>query len=186
MPADRQEYSRGRVHHHLVCALCFLYRVTLSKEWDIPEVLPAPRQPRKLPVVPTPEEVGQFLGCVANTRHHAILTCCYAAGLRISEAVSLRQADIDSRRTVVRVEQGKGRKGRYDMLSPRLLEILRDYWRRTRPQGEWLFPGLIPGRDLTIDAVERACQKIRALPGLDKPLMPHNGMLSVMENQSRI
>ena len=157
-----------------VSALRFLYRVTLRKGWDIPEVLPAPKQPRKLPVVPSPEEVGRFLGCVANTRHRAILTCCYAAGLRISEAVSLRPADIDSRRMVVRVEQGKGRKDRYVMLSPRLLEILRDYWRRTRPQGEWLFPGLIPGRHLTIDAVERACQKIRALSGLDKPLTPHS------------
>ena len=157
-----------------VSALRFLYRVTLRKEWDIPEVLPAPKQPRKLPVVPSPEEVGQFLGCIANTRHRAILTCCYAAGLRISEAVSLRPADIDSRRMVLRIEQGKGRKDRYVMLSPRLLEILRDYWRRTRPEGEWLFPGLIPGRHLTTDAVERACQKIRALSGLDKPLTPHS------------
>ena len=71
---------------------------------------------------------------------------------------------------VVRVDQGKGRKDRYVMLSPRLLEILRDYWRHTRPQGEWLFPGLIPGRHRQPPhAVERACQKIRPLSGLDKP-----------------
>ena len=128
-----------------VAALRFLYRVTLRKDWDIPEILPAPRQPRKLPVVPSPGETAHFLGCVANTRHRAILTCCYAAGLRISEAVSLRPAAIDSQRMVVRVEQGKGRKDRYVMLSPRLLEVLRDYWRRTRPAGEWLYP-TSPGR----------------------------------------
>ena len=157
-----------------VSALRFLYRVTLRKDWDIPEVLPAPRQPRKLPVVPSPEEVVHFLGCVASTRHRAILTACYAAGLRISEAVSLRPADIDSRRMVVRVEQGKGRKDRYVMLSPRLLEILRDYWRRTRPAGEWLFPGLIPGRHVSKDAVEQACQKALSLSGLAKPVTPHS------------
>ena len=124
-----------------VSALRFLYRVTLHRRWDIPEVLPAPRQPKKLPVVPSPEEVVRFLGCVASTRHRAILTACYAAGLRISEAVSLRPADIDSARMVIRVEQGKGRKDRYVMLSPRLLEILRDYWRKTRPGGRLAVPG---------------------------------------------
>ena len=157
-----------------VSALRFLYRVTLHKDWDIPEILPAPRQPHKLPVVPSPGEVGQFLDSVASTKHRAILTACYAAGLRISEAVSLRPPDIDSRRMVVRVEQGKGAKDRYVMLSPRLLEILREYWRRTRPAGEWLFPGLIPGRHITTDAVERACLKALALSGLAKPITPHS------------
>ncbi len=157
-----------------VSALRFLYRVTLGKDWDIPEILPAPRQPSKLPVVPSPGETVHFLGCVASTRHHAILTCCYAAGLRISEAVSLRPADIDSQRMVIRVEQGKGRKDRYVMLSPRLLEVLRDYWRRTRPAGEWLFPGLIPGRHVSRHTVEQACQKALARSGLDKPITPHS------------
>ena len=156
-----------------VSALRFLYRVTLRKHWDIPEVLPAPRQPHKLPVVPSPEEVLQFLDCVARTQHRAILTTCYAAGLRISEAVSLRPADIDSARMVIRVEQGKGRKDRYVMLSPRLLEILRDYWRRTRPEGEWLFPGLMPGSHLTRYAVNAACAKALRLSGIPKPITPH-------------
>ena len=157
-----------------VSALRFLYRVTLGKDWNIPAVLPAPKQPSKLPVVASAEEVGHFLGCVSSTRHRAILTCCYAAGLRISEAVSLRPAAIDSRRMVVRVEQGKGDKDRYVMLSPRLLEILRDYWRRTRPEGEWLFPGLIPGRHINRHTVEKACQKALAVSGLAKRITPHS------------
>ena len=170
-----------------VSALRFLYRVTLKKSWDIEEVLPTPRQPHKLPVVPSPEEVLQLLDCVAGILHHAILTVCYAAGLRISEAISLRPTDIDSGRMVVRVDQGKGRKDRYVMLSPRLLETLRDYWRRTRPAGrDWLFPGLIPGRHLSRGAVNRACRAALRRSGIPKPLTPHNGMLSVMETQSRI
>ena len=128
-----------------VSALRFLYRVTLGKDWDIAEVLPAPKQPSKLPVVASAEEVGHFLDCVRSTKHRAILTCCYAAGLRISDAVSRRPADIDSRRMVVRVEQGKGHKDRYIMLSPRLLEILRDYSRMAaHPAGRRV---AIPGPD---------------------------------------
>ena len=83
-------------------------------------------QPGSPPVVLSPEEVLQFLDCVASTKHRAILTACYAAGLRISEAVSLKPAHIDSNRLVIRVEQGKGQKDRYVMLSPKLLTTLRD------------------------------------------------------------
>lgn len=157
-----------------VSALRFLYGVTLGKAWDIPEVLPAPKQPSKLPVVPSPEEVTLFLDSVASVKHHAILTACYAAGLRISEAVSLRPADIDSQRMMLRVEQGKGAKDRYVMLSPKLLAVLRDYWRRTRPEGEWLFPGLIPGNHVNRHTVEKACQKARETAGLAKRLTPHS------------
>ena len=157
-----------------VSALRFLYGVTLGKDWKLPEVLPAPKQPSKLPVVPSPGEVVRFLDGVAATKHRAILTACYAAGLRISEAISLRPRDIDAERMVVRVAQGKGRKDRYVMLSPRLLQVLRDYWRRTRPAGEWLFPGLLPGRHISSEAVEQACHKARRRAGLDKPITPHS------------
>ena len=156
-----------------VAALRFLYRVTLQKDWNIPEVLTTPKQPSKLPVVPSPEEVVSFLDAVPILRNRVVLTTCYAAGLRISEAVSLRPTDIDSRRMVVRVEQGKGGKDRYVMLSPRLLETLRDYRRRARPAGEWLFPGMIPGRHLSPDTPERACRKARRKPGLAKLITPH-------------
>ena len=101
-------------------ALRSLYRVTLGKDWNIPEVLPTPKQPKRLPVVPSAGEVARFLDAVPNRKHHAILTTCYAAGLRISETVQLRPRDIDSRHMVIRVEQGKGAKDRCVMLSPRL------------------------------------------------------------------
>ncbi len=157
-----------------VAALRFLYRVTLKKRWDIPEVLPAPKQPQKLPVIASRDEVRRFLDCVAGVRNRAVLTVCYAAGLRISEAVSLRPTAIDSQRMVLRVDQGKGRKDRYVMLSPRLLETLRDYWRRTRPEGGWLFPGQIPGRHITSGAIEDACQQALRRSGLSKPVTPHS------------
>ena len=91
----------------------------------------------------SPEEVSEFLDAVESLKHRVILTVCYAAGLRISEAVHLTPAAMDSRRMTIRVEQGKGRKDRYVMLSPKLLEILRDYYRRVRPK-QWLFPGECP------------------------------------------
>jgi integrase/recombinase XerD len=159
--------------HTAVAALRFLYRVTLKKEWTFGEDIPLPKKPQKLPVVLSPEEVVHFLNCVDCRKHRVILTTCYAAGLRISEAVRLKIAAIDSARMVVRVEQGKGRKDRYVMLSPMLLDILRSYWKAARPQ-EWLFPGIHDDRPITKDAVEAACQKAHRLSGLSKPVTPHS------------
>jgi integrase/recombinase XerD len=93
-----------------VAALRFLYKVTLQKDWRLGEIIPAPKKPQKLPIVLSPEEVIQFLSCVHSLKHRTILTICYAAGLRISEAIRLKVADIDSERMVMRVEQGKGQK----------------------------------------------------------------------------
>ncbi len=121
----------------------------------------------------SPEEVLQFLSSVPNTKHRAILTTCYAAGLRISEAVHLTIADIDSQRMVLRVEQGKGHKDRYVMLSPKLLEILRHWWRVEKPK-QWLFPGDLPGQPLSTDAVEHACRKAGRCGSLAKPVTPHS------------
>jgi site-specific recombinase XerD len=156
-----------------VAALRFLYKVTLKKDWRFDEIIPAPKKPQTLPVVLSPEEVVQFLGGVASRKHRVILTTCYAAGLRISEAVRLTLPAIDSARMVVRVEQGKGQKDRYVMLSPKLLDILRDWWRVERPR-RWLFPGDRPGRPISKDAVEQACQKARRLCGIPKPITPHS------------
>jgi site-specific recombinase XerD len=156
-----------------VAALRFLYKVSLKREWPFDEVIPAPKKPQKLPVILSPEEVLQFLGCVANTKHRAILTTCYAAGLRISEAVHLKPTDIDSQRMVIRVEQGKGQKDRYVMLSPKLLETLRSYWRVMHPKG-LLFEGDVSGQPITRSAVEQACQKARRLSGIRKPISPHS------------
>jgi site-specific recombinase XerD len=156
-----------------VSALRFLYKVTLLKEWPVDTVIPAPKKPQTLPVVLSPEEVVQFLECVKKPKHRTILTTCYAAGLRISEAVRLPISAIDSQRMVLRVEQGKGQKDRYVMLSPKLLEILRDWWRANRP-GHWLFPGNRPDHPITRSAVERECQQVHGRCRIPKPITPHS------------
>jgi integrase/recombinase XerD len=156
-----------------VAALRFLYKVTLKTGWTIDEVIPAPKKPQKLPIILSPEEVLHFLECVLLAKHRVILTSCYAAGLRISEAIRLKPTDIDSQRMVIRIEQGKGQKDRYVMLSPKLLEALRDWWRGSRPK-HWLFLGDIPGQHISKDAVEQACQKARRLCHIPKPITPHS------------
>ena len=156
-----------------VSALRFIYRVTLRKDWRIEDIIPAPKQPKTLPVILSPEEVQIFLGFVHLMKHRAILSTCYGGGLRISEAVSLRPTDIDSRRMVIRVEQGKGRKDRYVMLSTLLLQILRGWWKVKRPE-QWLFPGQASGTHITTDAVEMACKKAHQLCGIPKPITPHS------------
>jgi integrase/recombinase XerD len=156
-----------------VAALRFLYTVTLRRTWTVKDDIPTCRQPRQLPEVLSPAEVAAFLDGMKALKHRVILTICYAAGLRVSEAVRLRPAAIDSQRMVIRVEAGKGRKDRYVMLSPRLLQLLREYWRRTHP-GEWLFPGDRPGEPITRFAVERACREARARSGITRPVTPHS------------
>jgi integrase/recombinase XerD len=97
----------------------------------------------------------------------------YAAGLRISEVAHLKATDIDSQRMVIRVNQGKNRKDRYVMLSPRLLEILRTYWLDAHPR-DWLFPGDIPGHPISADAIRQACNRARQRSGIQKPITPHS------------
>jgi integrase/recombinase XerD len=157
-----------------VSALRFLYKVSLHKDWSFEDMIPAPKKPEKLPVILSPEETLQFLDSVDSTKHHAILTSCYAAGLRISESIHLKPTDIDSQRMVIRVEQGKGQKDRYVMLSPKLLETLRCYWRAVRPTGGWLFEGDIAGQPINRSSVELACQKARRRSGIRKPITPHS------------
>jgi integrase/recombinase XerD len=155
-----------------VCALRFLYTVTLKRPWSVDELIPAPKKPHRLPVVLSPDEVVRALACVTSPQHRALLTTCYAAGLRISEAVRLRPQDIDSQRMVIRIEQGKGQRDRYVMLSPRLLEVLRDWWRQRRSP-VWLFPGPRLDQPIGRGAVEAACHRARRRAGLTKPLTPH-------------
>jgi integrase/recombinase XerD len=156
----------------IASALRFLYKVTLKREWVDAEI-PLPKKPFKLPVILSREEVAHFLGSIASFKHRTILMTAYAAGLRISEVTRLKVTDIDSDRMMLRVEQGKNRKDRYVMLSPQLLEILRAYWKTTRPK-HWLFPGDFPARPITKDAVEQACQKARRVSGIKKPITPHS------------
>jgi integrase/recombinase XerD len=153
-------------------ALRFLYKVTLKRDWA-PEDIPMPKKPFRLPVILSREEVMRLLECVESLKHRPILTTAYAAGLRLSEATHLRITDLDSQRMVLRVEQGKARKDRYVMLSPRLLEALRSYWKVARPR-TWLFPGDLPDQPITKGAVEAACQKAHRASGLTKPITPHS------------
>jgi integrase/recombinase XerD len=157
----------------IVSALRFLYRVTLKKDWCLADLIPAPKMPKRLPVILSPEEVLQFLDCVRKRKHRAILTTCYAAGLRISEAIALTPPAIDSKRMVIRVEQGKGKKDRYTMLSPKLLEILRSWWRVEKPK-DWLFTGDFPGQHITRFAVENECRIAQRISKIPKPITPHS------------
>jgi integrase/recombinase XerD len=156
-----------------ISALRFLYRVTLKKDWSFADLIPAPIMPKTLPIILSPEEVVQFLDCVKSRKHRTILTTCYAAGLRISEAVALTPPTIDSKRMVIRVEQGKGQRDRYVMLSPKLLEILRAWWRVQKPT-DWLFPGHLPDRHITTGTVELECQKAHRICKIPKPITPHS------------
>ena len=153
-------------------ALRFLYRVTLRRNWKADDI-PMPKRPFKLPVVLSPGEVSYFLACIVNLKHRTILTTAYAAGLRISEVTHLRVDDIDSQRMMLRVNQGKGNKDRYVMLSPRLLEALRAYWTVDRPR-HWPFPGEVPGRPITRDAVGQACRKAHRACVIKKPITPRS------------
>jgi integrase/recombinase XerD len=156
-----------------VSALRFLYKVTLHREWNLDDIIPAPKTPKKLPVILSPEEVLEFLSWVPEGKHRTILTTCYAAGLRITEAVSLQAHHIDSQRMMIRVEQGKGQKDRYVMLSRKLLDILRQWWRVARPQ-IWLFPGDRPEQHIGRNAVELVCKQTRRLYRIAKPITPHS------------
>jgi integrase/recombinase XerD len=156
-----------------VAALRFLYKITLKRQWTFEEAIPTCKKPQKLPAILSPEEVLHLLACVQSIKQRAILTTCYAAGLRVSEAIRLTPTAIDSQRMVIRVEQGKGQKDRYVMLSPKLLETLRSYWRAVRPR-EWLFPGDCPGQPITRSAVELACQSAHRRSGITKPATPHS------------
>lgn len=155
------------------CALRFVYKVTLKRAWSFDAVIPAPKKPLILPVVLSPAEVVHFLTCVRDPAHRAILTTCYAAGLRISEAVHLRPTDIDSRRMVIRIDQGKGQLDRYVMLSPKLLALLRAWWHAQRPR-PWLFPGQDPAHPIASHTVRGACQRAHRRCRIPKPITPHS------------
>jgi integrase/recombinase XerD len=152
--------------NQIVCALRFFYGVTLGHD-VVPERIPYAREPRKLPVVLSADEVVQLLEAVPSLKSRIALATVYAGGLRASEVVLLKVSDIDSQRKVIRVEQGKGGKDRYVMLSPQLLSILRAYWRLTRPK-HWLFPGSTDDRPLETNVLNAACRSARTAISLSK------------------
>jgi integrase/recombinase XerD len=154
-----------------VSTLRFFFKVTLGRS-DIVNHTQFVREPRKLPVVLSPEEVARLLDAAPGLKYKAALSVAYGAGLRVSEVVALKVSDIDSRRMVIRVEQGKGRKDRYVMLSPHLLALLRAWWKAARPQG-WLFPGRDRVNPLTTRQLNRACHAAAQMAELDKTVSLH-------------
>jgi site-specific recombinase XerD len=166
----RQLSPSGMKTH--IAALKFLYRVTLNRA-DVVESLRMPRTAKKLPEVLSGAEVGAVLKAIRSVKFRALTTTIYGAGLRVSEACNLRLGDIDSKRMLVRVRQGKGGRERYVMLSERLLTILREYYRSEQPQGEYLFPGRPPGTPLATGSVRKVLRAAVKASGINKRVTPH-------------
>jgi integrase/recombinase XerD len=154
-----------------VSALRFFFKITLGRQ-GYGERLATVRKEDRLPEVLSPEEVALLLHCAPSLKHKAALSVAYGCGLRVSEITHLKVGDIDSARMLIRVEQGKGRKDRYVMLAPDLLEMLRRWWRSARPMG-WLFPGRDPGQPITTRQLDRVCKAAARTAGLDKPVSMH-------------
>ena len=149
----------------------FFFSVTLGRD-DARTGMTTVREPRKLPVVLNPDEVARLLDAAPGLKYKAAFSVAYGAGLRASEVVSLKLTDIDGARQVIRVEQGKGRRDRYAMLSDPLLDLLRAWWREARPQG-WLFPGRNPVNPLTTRQLRRAFDGARQAAQIDKKVSLH-------------
>lgn len=166
--------------NQFVSAARFLYLVTLEAPWP-EDPLPRARVPHRLPVVLSATEVAEFFQHVCTIRYRAALMTAYGAGLRVSEVVNLQIGDIDSSRMLIRVRQGKGKKDRYAMLSPRLLEILRCWFRsqhrarqrqKTSPE-DWLFPGWRKGRHMNAASLQTVCREAARAAGLSKRVTVH-------------
>jgi site-specific recombinase XerD len=153
-------------------ALKFLYNVTLKRPEAV-NGISYPKRPKTLPVILSPEEVLRVFEAIRSVKYKAIIAAAYAAGLRISEVCGLRIADIDSQRMRIHVRSGKGKKDRYVMLGDSLLSLLRQYYQKVRPQGEYLFPGQKPQRHITPTAVNQVLRKVVRQTGLAKKVTMH-------------
>jgi integrase/recombinase XerD len=159
------------VYNQVVAAMRFLFRHVLHRG-EIVEDIRCAKAEKRLPVVLALEEMSRFFGAIHNFKHRAILMTAYGAGLRISEVVNLRVADVDSQRMVIRVVQGKNKKDRYTMLSPVLLELLRRYWWAARPQ-DLLFTGRSPHRPISVSTIQSVCKAAQADAKIPKLITPH-------------
>src|SRR5271168_3445536 len=155
-----------------ISSVQFLYTVTLDMPWG-KECFPRVRTAETLPVVLDPEEVAGFFDYVPSLKYRAALMLCYGAGLRIAEAVAVKVEDIDSKRMLIHVQEGKGGKDRYVMLSPRLLAVLRRYFRAVRPRGNWMFPSWRGDRHLSSKSLSQACRDASKQSGLTKRITAH-------------
>jgi len=152
-------------------AIKFLFRETLKMPLEL-KTLKGPKHPHKLPVVLAQDEIKKLFDAVDNTKHRLVLMTTYSAGLRLSEVTHLKVSDIDSPRMLIRVEQGKGKKDRYTLLSKLLLDRLRDYWRLYRPR-LWLFPGHDPNKPICDTSIQKVFQRARKKAGIHKPASVH-------------
>jgi site-specific recombinase XerD len=168
----KEKHAGWSTYNVALCALRFFYQTTLGRT-ALLDGIPCPKEPKRLPVVLSRDEVTQFLAAAPRFKSRVMLTLGYAAGLRVSEIVTLEVGDIDSRRMVLRIRQAKGRKDRYVMLSPKLLELLRTYWKRARPRpcGN-LFAGRT-GKPLSTRTVIVTCRRTLQRSGLAKHVTVH-------------
>lgn len=160
-----------------ITGLRFFFEITLGRG-ELMTMMSAVREPQKLPVVLSREEVARLLAAVRNPKHRAALSVAYGAGLRASEVAALKVGDVDGQRMTLRVEQGKGRKDRYALLSPVLLHSLRTWWRLARQQGRmlrggWLFPGMDPTDPITTRQLNRAIHQAATAARIDKRVSMH-------------
>ena len=165
-PGSVNAYSR---------AFRFLYLGVLGRPWP-QDAIPVARESQTLPVVLAPSEIVRFFDAVRSFKYRVIFQIMYATGLRVSEVANLVVTDIDSRRMVIRVRQGKMKKDRYALLPEKLLSILREYWKICKPrkdQEQWLFPGKNTGKHMTVDPIRIVCRKARKQSGLRKKVTPH-------------
>jgi len=164
-----EDYARSTIVQS-VCALKFLYQITLDSQWRDQD-LPFPKNERRLPVVLSVREIGAFLDAVVSPKHRTFLLTLYATGLRLGEGLNLLPEDIDSSRMVVRVRQGKGRKDRFVPLAPKLLLELRRHYRRTNPK-TWLFEAR-SDQPMSKAPIQKACAPACLKAGLSKHVTPH-------------
>ncbi len=186
--ADAEDLRRFQLHmvhtgvspttiNATITGLRFFFEVTLEYPEAMKRMSPVHLE-RKLPTVLSAEEVTRLLQAAPDIKYRAALSVAYGAGLRTGEVVALKVGDIDSERMVIRVEQGKGRKDRYAMLSPTLLSVLRSWWTVARQRGKmlpggWLFPGRDPVNPLTTRQLNRACHAAVELAEIDKRVSLH-------------
>jgi len=154
-----------------VAALRFFFTITLDRP-EMARHLTFVREPRKIPAILSLEEVARLLEAAPGPKYKAALSAAYGAGLRVSEVVSLKISDVDSKRMLLRIEQGKGRKDRFAMLSAKLLELLRDWYRIARP-AIWLFPGRDPMLPMTTRQFNRVVHAAAHMAEINKRVTPH-------------
>jgi len=169
---EERKFKPGTIKTYLG-GIRFLYTVTLGR----PEVVVGfkfPRQNQTLPEILSASEIEALLGRLESLRHRAVVMAAYGGGLRVSEACCLGVGDIDSRRGLIHVRNGKGGKDRYVMLSERLLTVLREYWKAARPPGPYLFPGIDGAETIHRHTVNRALRQAAVDAGIAKRVTPHS------------